>query len=465
MALTTAISLGTPNGYFSLISIGSNHFAAIKSDGTLWTWGDNQYGQLGQGDTTARDEPTQVGVLTTWSSVVCGADHTLAIKTDGTLWAWGRNDYCQLGNGADTTNDIIPTQVGAATTWSTLSAGLRHSVARRTDNTLWSWGSNTRGQCGQGVTDPVSSPTQVGVGTQWTSVVCGQYHTMALLTDGVGVIKLYTTGENEYGQLGQGNTTDKTTFTQVGVSTAWSDIASGPVAEHSFAKLSGIWLACGRNLEGQLGMNNITSPVTSFTSINGTTSWSSFACGNNFSIGIDTSGIVYSTGYNPEGQLGQGNTDNLIVFTQVGTSVWSSVYAGTSWSVVLSPYSVYWVTGMNTYGQHGFNDTSVRYSLSQNMYTFNDNTDVEAWSETSNTNIQMTYNTDRDGVLISTPKPALDCKKISISGKLIGTSIDDVWEKYRELVYWLNRRPTNAEVPGREGRQQLRLFSDWDLWI
>jgi len=127
--------------------------------GTVWSFGSNNNGQLGQGNTTNYSSPVQVGSLTTWKLVSGGQYFTTAIKTDGTLWAWGQNIfYGQLGQG-DRTNYSSPVQVGSLTNWKEVSNGRYHSVAIKTDGTLWAWGSNAYGQLGQYNTTHYSSST------------------------------------------------------------------------------------------------------------------------------------------------------------------------------------------------------------------------------------------------------------------------------------------------------------------
>src|SRR3989338_2030534 len=146
---------------WSSVSAGEHHTAAIKTDGTLWAWGYNASGRLGDGTTTTnRTAPTQIGTATTWSSVSAGYYHTTAIKTDGTLWAWGYNElYGQLGDGT-TTNRTTPIQIVAETTWSSVSAGYYHTTAIKTDGTLWAWGYNASGRLGDGTTTDKTTPTQ-----------------------------------------------------------------------------------------------------------------------------------------------------------------------------------------------------------------------------------------------------------------------------------------------------------------
>lgn len=145
------------------------HTLAIKADGTLWAWGHNTSGsyisgQLGLGSTRDKDTPTQVSTATNWSSVSCGDSYTLAIKTDGTLWAWGYNFFGQLGLGGKITFEDTPTQVSTTTNWSSVSCGIKHTLAIKTDGTLWAWGCNDENQLGFNDPGNIGIPIQVGTG-------------------------------------------------------------------------------------------------------------------------------------------------------------------------------------------------------------------------------------------------------------------------------------------------------------
>ena len=133
----------------SQIAAGSYHTLAIKSDGTLWAWGYNYSGQLGDGTTSNKTTPVQIGTGTNWSQIAAGGYHTLAIKSDGTLWAWGYNSYGQLGDGASGGGNYktTPVQIGTGTNWSQIAAGGYHTLAIKSDGTLWAWG-NYYGQLG-----------------------------------------------------------------------------------------------------------------------------------------------------------------------------------------------------------------------------------------------------------------------------------------------------------------------------
>jgi alpha-tubulin suppressor-like RCC1 family protein len=209
---------------WSKVSMGVQSCIAIKTDGTLWTWGNNSFGQLGQNNTTVRSSPVQVGALTNWSGVSeapGGNNFSAAIKTDGTLWTWGAGLFGALGQGnqADLSS---PVQVGALTDWSKVSAGANICAAIKTDGTLWTWGFGNAGRLGLDDTVSRSSPVQVGALTNWSSVAT-YASCMAIKTDGT----LWSWGFNSsYGNLGQNNATNLSSPVQVGGSTNWTFIAT-----------------------------------------------------------------------------------------------------------------------------------------------------------------------------------------------------------------------------------------------
>ena len=141
----------------------------IKTDGTLWGWGYSNFGQIGDGATTHRSSPVQVGSDTDWAQVSNGSSWTAAIKTDGTLYTWGYNGYGQLGHG-DTTSRSVPTQVGSLTTYASVRcANAFFTLFLKTDGTLWGMGVDRQGNLGAGstVADGRSSPVQAGSATNW----------------------------------------------------------------------------------------------------------------------------------------------------------------------------------------------------------------------------------------------------------------------------------------------------------
>ncbi|AWM31809.1 T9SS type A sorting domain-containing protein [Hymenobacter nivis] len=143
------VQVGTDANWRSA-SASANHSVAVRTDGTLWTWGSNSGGQLGTGTTTAQTTPVQVGTAATWLRVAAGAadGRTVAIRTDGTFWAWGNNYYGQLGDGT-TAAQLVPLQIGSGTNWLSTSAGSSFTAAIQADGSLWEWGYNDQGQLGQ----------------------------------------------------------------------------------------------------------------------------------------------------------------------------------------------------------------------------------------------------------------------------------------------------------------------------
>ncbi|HUT69838.1 MAG TPA: Calx-beta domain-containing protein [Desulfatiglandales bacterium] len=192
------------------IAGGGAHTLALKDDDTLWAWGYNYYGQLGDGTTTDRTTPVQVSNITDVVAIAGGYYHTLALKADGTLWAWGANWYGQLGDGT-TTHRTTPVQVLNLTNVIATAGGGEHTLALKADGTLWAWGCNGYGQLGNGTTTHRTTPAQVPSLTDVVAITAGAYHILALKADGT----LWAWGYNYYGQLGDGTTTDRTTPVQV----------------------------------------------------------------------------------------------------------------------------------------------------------------------------------------------------------------------------------------------------------
>lgn len=233
------------------ICLGGSYSLALMNDGTVLGWGDNTYGQLGDGTTTYRSTPVQVYNLTNVSSIACGWYYSIALKNDGTVWTWGRNDDGQLGDGTTTTRGIPvqagitgvkaiegsfartyvvkndgtvwqwgqylgspnpnPTQINGFTEIVSIAAGDGHLLAIKDDGTLWVWGGNIYGQLGDGTTTSRLSPIQVNNLTNVTAIAAGKSHSVALKSDGT----VWTWGYNYYGQLGGGTTTNRSTPGQV----------------------------------------------------------------------------------------------------------------------------------------------------------------------------------------------------------------------------------------------------------
>jgi alpha-tubulin suppressor-like RCC1 family protein len=252
---------------WSKISTGNNHTLAIKTNGTLWSWGYNDNGELGLGNRTSRSSPTQIGSDTNWAKIACGANHSLAIKTDGTLWAWGASTAGETGlgiTGIGASGRLSPSQVGSLTNWAEIAGGNYFTLAVKTDGTLWAWGDNPEGNLGTGNRTDRSSPVQVGSLTNWKYVAASQgqtnsCHSLAVKTDGT----LWAWGVNPFGSLGDGTTTNRSSPVQIGSLTDWANVEAGSQSSIGLKTDGTIW-SWGLNNGAQLGLGDTTnrsSPV------------------------------------------------------------------------------------------------------------------------------------------------------------------------------------------------------------
>jgi alpha-tubulin suppressor-like RCC1 family protein len=261
--------------------------SAIKTDGTLWTWGGNDYGQLGTNDGTYRYTPvTTFAGGTNWKQGSSGGYHCAAIKTDGTLWTWGYNAYGNLGTN-DTTNRSTPvTTFAGGTNWKQVSSGADHCAAIKTDGTLWTWGRNFAGKLGTNDTTHRSTPvTTFAGGTNWKQVSCNYFQTSAIKTDGT----LWLWGYNAYGGLGTNDTTDRATpVTTFAGGTNWKQVGTGGFATAAIKTDGTLW-TWGRGVYGKLGINDDTSRYTPVTTFAGGTNWKQVGGGINHIAAIKTS--------------------------------------------------------------------------------------------------------------------------------------------------------------------------------
>jgi len=237
------------------------YFFARQTNGTLWSWGENSGGQLGLGNTVDRATPTQVlGASSDWSKIACGQGFTIAIKTNGTIWSCGLNNFGTLGWGTFdfTEHPTFAQEITSASNWSMVAAGVSHSIALKTNSTIWTWGNNDFGQLGDSTNIERDSPIPVGTTSDWSLITAGGYHTAAIKTDRT----LWAWGANDSGQLGLGYTTDNTippygvfTPTRVGTASDWFAVAGGTRYTIALKTNGSLW-AWGDNSSGQLGLGD-----------------------------------------------------------------------------------------------------------------------------------------------------------------------------------------------------------------
>ena len=332
------------------IAAGSNHTLAIKSDGTLWAWGWNNNGQLGDGTNVDKNSPIQIGSASDWAIVAAGNNHSLAIKTNGTLWGWGFNSTGQVGDGT-LIDKTVPTQIGVITTWSNIACGGTHSLATRTNGTLWGWGNNFYGQVGDASSVNRNAPVQIGVATTWANFAGGNEHSLAVKTDGT----LWAWGRNTFGQIGDGSgaAAHKNAPVQVGIETTWSKVSAGFF--HSLAtKTNGTLWSWGYNLYGQLGdatNANKIAPVQ----VGVATDWANVEAGLYYSLAKKTTGTIWGFGQNAYGQIGDGTTADKNVPVQSGSATtWNLFSAGFYHTIATKNDATMWAWGYNMpYGQLG----------------------------------------------------------------------------------------------------------------
>ena len=367
-------------GTTPMVAAGLSHSLALKSDGTVWAWGANGYGQLGNGSNTYSPIPVQVVTLTYVIAIVAGDDHSLALKSDGTVWAWGYNYYGQLGIGTSGigTNSSTPVQVlgedgiNPLSNIKAIAAGTSHSLALKSDGTVWAWGYNYYGQLGDDSTVDSSTPVQVlGVGgsgklTDVIAIDGGWYHSLALKSDGT----VWAWGRNNNGQLGDGTTTTSPTPVQVlgvGGSGNLTDITAISAGDlHSLAlKSDGTVWAWGHNNYGQLGDGTTTDSSTpvQVLGVGGSgylTDVAAIAGGYLHSLALTSDGTVWAWGENGYGQLGDGTNDDRWTPVQVLdkdgddplTNI-TAISAGVDLSLALKSDGTVWAWGDNASGQLG----------------------------------------------------------------------------------------------------------------
>jgi alpha-tubulin suppressor-like RCC1 family protein len=310
------------------ISSGFFHTAAIKTDGTLWTWGRGTNGRLGDNTATTRSTPvTTFAGGTNWKQISSGGYHTAAIKTDGTLWTWGYASYGQLGTNNTISRSTPVTTFAGGTNWKQVSSGNRHTSAIKTDGTLWTWGYGGNGYLGNNDATNRNTPvTTFAGGTNWKQVGSGRFHTAAIKTDGT----LWTWGYGGSGQLGTNNTTNRSTpVTTFAGGTNWKQVSSGN--RHTAAiKTDGTLWTWGRGSEGQLGTNDTSQRNTPVTTFAGGTNWKQVSSGGYNTTAIKTDGTLWTWGSGSSGQLGTNDTTdkNIPVTTFAGGTNWKQVSAG-----------------------------------------------------------------------------------------------------------------------------------------
>ena len=330
---------GTVSGLTSgvlQVSAGGDHGLAITSGGTVWAWGNNNVGQLGDGTTTTmRTTPVQLTGLSGVRQVSAGIGHSLALRSDGTVWAWGQNDHGQVGDGmVSSTPQLTPVEVTGLTGVTKIAAGWEYSLALRSDGTVWAWGRNAEGELGDGSTADSPVPVHVGL-PQATAVFAGSFAAYATSTTTAGVT-LWAWGANGRGELGDGTRVNRSLPERV---TGATDIAQVAVGESFVIVLvtNGSITAWGDDEAGQLGNEPTQVPVTHpVETIAGGSGITQVSAGQSHVLAVTSAGGVIAWGRNSEGQLGTGTTARVVGPVHVaGLSGVSQVDAGGFFSLAV----------------------------------------------------------------------------------------------------------------------------------
>lgn len=362
---------------------GMQHYA-LTENGEVWSWGYNNYGQLGHGDTASRSQPKRIEYFVTNNLQIAKVipsrpnyyDHAsvLFLTTDGKVYGCGYNNFGQLGNGT-TANQLTPVRCGSLTNiiCVALSGMPQHAYAVESNGNLWVWGNNGNGQLGLGDTTTRQTPIlHPSLNNALKAVAAGGYTTAGAGPTGHGLIlrsdgTIWVAGYNGYGQLGLGDTTDRSSFTQITHPAFFTDIVTGDGRYPTCAAISDqqeiyLW---GYNGYGQCGSGNTTNQLSPFKPVGVFQGSVSKA---RLGGGVTTEGCViqagnqlWATGYNGNGNLGLGNATDSNTFQKVlgisGTiqdwGLFGNGYSAWGMSVLYDDGRVDACGDNNTYGECG----------------------------------------------------------------------------------------------------------------
>lgn len=356
-AVTANFAVTSTSSVVAKVATGGSHTCALTSAGAVQCWGDNFYGELGNGSTSNSNIPVTVaGLSGEVTAVAAGAQHTCALTRAGTVQCWGYNRYGQMGNGSTTSVSAPVVVTGLSGTVTMLAAGSYHTCALNSAGAVQCWGYNANGQLGNGSTTNVATPVTVaGISGSATALVAGSQHTCALTSAGTA----QCWGNNLYGQLGNGSTANTTTpLTVTGLSGSATLLAAG--SNHTCALTSTGVLQCwGLNASGQLGDGSIKNSAVPATVAGLSGSVATMTAGNVHTCAVLGSGAVQCWGGNNYGQLGDGATANSSVpVTVAGLSgAASALAAGYGHNCTLTSAGAAQCWGYNLYGQLGNGST------------------------------------------------------------------------------------------------------------
>ena len=354
------------------VACGVEHTIILKKDGSVWACGGKDYGQLGLGTSGSTTYKTFTNVNTNINNdvkqIACGGYHTVILKNDGSVWSCGDNDNGQLGLGDVATRKTF-TKVNIDNV-KQIACGGGHTFILKNDGSIWSCGNNSNGQLGLGITGYNTTFTKVttNINNDVKQISCGKYHTFILKNDG----SIYSCGYNNSGQLGLGDTSNKTTFTKVttNINNDVKQIDCGNSHVFILKNDGSVW-GCGDNSNSQLGLNNINNK-NNFTQVttNINNDVKHISCGNSHTFIIKNDGSVWACGSNGNGQIGLGSASTKKTFTQVTTNINNDVKqiaCGDTRTFILKNDGSAWACGLNNKGQLGLGNTNQMTSFTRSF--------------------------------------------------------------------------------------------------
>jgi alpha-tubulin suppressor-like RCC1 family protein len=310
------------------VSGGSINNLGLRANGTVWAWGSNTFGTLGDGTLVTRSSPVSVvGGFTDWIQVSGGNAYSLGLRANGTAWAWGIASNGRLGDNTIAARSSPVSVVGGYTDWIQVSAGGAHSLGLRANGTAWAWGLGTDGRLGDDTVVTKSSPVSViGGFTDWIQVDGGFSHSVGLRANGTA----WAWGSNGSGRLGDGTAVDKSSpVSIIGGFTDWIQVDGGSL--HSLGvRANGTAWAWGSGANGRLGDGTIVSKSSPVSVIGGYTDWIQVSGGEFNSVGLRANGTAWAWGLGTDGRLGDGTivTKSSPVSVVGGYTDWIQVSAG-----------------------------------------------------------------------------------------------------------------------------------------
>ena len=339
-------------GSWKQVVAGVNYSCGIKSDDTLYCWGSNSYGQLGDNSTTNRLIPTPVNGGGTWKHVSAKFSHTCGIKSDNTLHCWGLNENGGTGLNTTTGNTLVPTEIDGGGSWKLVSTGQNHSCGIKSDDTLYCWGWNIFGQVGNNSITDRLVPTAVFGGGTWKQVGTGGLITCGIKSND----SLHCWGSNSFGQVGDNSIIDRIVPTAVSGGGTWKHVAVGDT--HNCGIKSDDSLNCwGSNSRGQVGDSTSGTDRLVPTAISNGGSWIKASAGTQLSCAIKSDKTLLCWGNNSNGQIGNNSSQKQLAPAPVsGGGMWKHVAAGAAFSCGIKSDDSLYCWGTNGSGRTGLNN-------------------------------------------------------------------------------------------------------------